>query len=285
MKNFFIYIFKIPYNAFLAFLIRSDGHTFSFGFNLISFLRRSPARVKWQGENFVAIDKHNPALNHVFRAQKQGFMAYKKGLKYRADDLANSYFLNEINFMPGDVVLDCGANVGDFFLYFYLNDLQVEYVGFEPSPKEFSCLRRNITQGRVNNIALWSEPGDLTFFVSSQGADSSIIEPTYYDEIVTVKAEQLSHYINSPIKCLKLEAEGAEPEVLIGLGEKLQDIEYICADVGFERGFRQESTLAEVSNILIANNFEMVKVGKNRLCVLFKNVKTSARSQNVSERV
>ena len=81
----------------------------------------------------------------------------------------------------------------------------------------------------------------------------------------------MESFISSNVKCLKLEAEGAEPEILQGLGEKLKFIEYITADVGFERGETEESTLAEVSNFLIKNNFKMVAIGKRRFCVLFKN--------------
>ena len=73
------------------------------------------------------------------------------------------------------------------------------------------------------------------------------------------------------IKLLKLEAEVAEPEILIGCGDKLKNIQYTSADLGFERGFKQESSLQDVTNILIEKGFEMISIMSPRLVCLFKN--------------
>ena len=45
------------------------------------------------------------------------------------------------------------------------------------------------------------------------------------------------------IKLLKLQAEGAEPEVSKGSLNSLKNIKFITADLGPERGLNQESTL------------------------------------------
>ena len=127
----------------------------------------------------------------------------------------------------------------------------------------------------VHNVGLWNEDGKLTFYVSSQGADSSLIEPTEYDEKITCKVSRLEKYIDKPIKCLKLEAEGAEPEILEGLGEKINMVEYIAADLGFERGIEAESTLVPVTNYLLARGFELVDVNHGRICALFRNTRFS----------
>lgn len=81
--------------------------------------------------------------------------------------------------------------------------------------------------------------------------------------------------MNEKIKLLKLEAEGAEPEVLEGCGDLLQQIEYITADLGPERGVSQESTLVPVVNYLLAHNFELLEVGHTRIVGLFRNKKFS----------
>ena len=157
------------------------------------------------------------------------------------------------------------------FLLIQNMKMDINYIGFEPSPNEYKCLQKNAKGMTTHNLGLWKEEGEIDFFVSSQGADSSLIRPRIFDSKITVKTACLESFISSNVKCLKLEAEGAEPEILQGLGEKLKFIEYINADVGFERGENEESTLAEVSNFLIKNNFKMVAIGKRRFCVLFKN--------------
>ena len=79
--------------------------------------------------------------------------------------------------------------------------------------------------------------------MSSWEVDSSLIEPTQYDEVVTVAVKRLDSFLTSHVKCLKLEAEGAESEILEGIGEKLDLIEYIAADLGFEGGFIRKAHL------------------------------------------
>ena len=82
---------------------------------------------------------------------------------------------------------------------------------------------------------------------------------------------RLEEYIDTGIKCLKLEAEGAEPEIIEGLGSKLSLVEYITADLGPERGVNEESTLVPVTNLLLNKGFELVEVQYPRICALFKN--------------
>ena len=73
------------------------------------------------------------------------------------------------------------------------------------------------------------------------------------------------------IKLLKLEAEGAEPEILQGANLILPNIEYVVVDVGAERRLKYETTLVNTVNFLIKNNFDLVKLGVPRLMCLFKN--------------
>jgi FkbM family methyltransferase len=216
----------------------------------------------------------SPKYEMAFFHEAQAYYACKRGFKRRAEILAETYFLNLIDFKPNDVVIDCGANVGELKLCFTERALPVEYIGVEPSPLEFRCLEINVAPSQAINAGLWSSSGELDFFVSSQMADSSLIEPPHYDEIIKVKTRRLDELFagRERIKLLKLEAEGAEPEVLRGSDGILPRIEYISADVGFERGKDQTSTMAAVTNYLLARGFEVVEIGYPRLTVLFRNV-------------
>jgi FkbM family methyltransferase len=199
-------------------------------------------------------------------------LAYEWGVRERAESLADVYFLKKIDFKSGDVFYDCGANVGDLKLWFLFNNIDVTYVGFEPSPIEFDCLKDNVYPSKVHNVGLWNEEGELKFYVSSQLADSSLIKPKEYDEVITSKVVRLETFIEGKIKCLKLEAEGAEPEILEGIGdEKFDCIEYISADLGFERGIDEASTLVPVTNYLLQKGFELIDVSHGRVCALYRN--------------
>ena len=52
----------------------------------------------------------------------------------------------------------------------------------------------------------------------------------------------------------------------------LENIEYISADLGFERGINQTSTYPQAKKFLLKRNFKIVSINGHRKVVLFKNL-------------
>jgi len=271
LKRYIKFHLRFLFDVYCGLLLKLDEKPFALFFNLNSILISSSTRLSWDGEKFVVTDKYLDGFAYKIRHQRQCFYAYKFGVRRRADSLADDYFLNKIEFKDGDTILDCGANVGDLKIWFTLKGKKINYIGFEPSPIEFNCLRENVAPGVAHHLGLWNKNGELDFFVSSQGADSSLIEPISFEERIKVSVVKLEDFVNSPIKMLKLEAEGAEPEILEGLGEKVKLVEYISADLGYERGINLESTLVPVTNYLLEKGFELLEVTHGRICALYRN--------------
>ena len=264
--------------AFLRFLVsrakRARGTDYARLMNRITKMHGLTCHCEWTGTHYTFVDEARPERTIHFRHEVQGLLAYKDGLEKRAKTLASAYLLDHVPFAANDLILDCGANVGDFRLCFDRIGQDIRYHAFEPSPVEFGCLLKNVEGwGKAHNIGLWNSDEELTFFVSSQGADSSLVKPADYDDEINVKAERIWPRLTEPVKLLKLEAEGAEPEILEGAGQRIETIAYISADLGFERGVRSESTFAPVANHLFAHGFEMIAVSKPRLCALFRNTR------------
>ncbi len=255
----------------MSLIRKTRGRTFLWLFNLRARLRGVDVRVRREPDSrrlIVSSTTESLAFYH----EAQAYYACKRGFPRRAELLGEAYLLSRIAFAPGDVVVDCGANVGELKLYFTHKAIPIEYIGIEPSPLEYDCLRSNVAPSQTFNVGLWNTEGSLDFFLSSQAADSSFVEPPQYDEIVKVQTRRLDVLLpEKSIKLLKLEAEGAEPEVIEGCSGILSRIEYISADVGFERGVEQTNTLAPVTNFLLANGFELVDVGQKRLVALYRN--------------
>jgi len=82
------------------------------------------------------------------------------------------------------------------------------------------------------------------------------------------------------VRLVKLEAEGAEPEILNGADDWLERIDYLTADVGPERGMSQESTAVPVIARMQAAGFELLKVSSPRLVCLFKNRRLTAHEEH-----
>lgn len=187
--------------------------------------------------------------------------------------LFDSYLLNNINFQNGDYIIDCGSNVGELSLAFEQKGLKVDYLGIEPEPNTYKCLEKN-TESSNLNICLSDKESKIPFYIDSIGANSSAIKPDTSDTIINVSAKRLDQIIESRnIKLLKIDAEGAEPEVLLGCEGIKKNIDYISVDCGAERGQGQETTFVDVIKIMNKYNFEIVDINQKRLIILFKNNK------------
>ena len=87
-----------------------------------------------------------------------------------------------------------------------------------------------------------------------------------------IKFDDLVNELNiKRIKLLKIEAEGYEPEVLLGAKDKLSICEFIAIDGGYERGVKEEQTFSKITNHLINRNFELCDIYFPWYRGLFKN--------------
>jgi FkbM family methyltransferase len=257
--------------------IRSSGARLVRLYNFRSILGGRPVRTRFDESTGRAFVTGEGFEVEVFPQQR--ITNYAKGIVARAERLGKDYLLDQIQFSDGDIVIDCGANVGDLNLYFRSKNIRIEYVGIEPGQNEFAVMQRNVAPAIAHNLGLWHEDGELTFYVSSKHADSSLIEPPQYDSVTKVPIRRLDKLVDFPrIRLFKVEAEGAEPEVLEGAKALLSRIDYIAADLGGERGVEQASTFAPVTNFLLTNGFELVDVNHTRVVGLFVNKSTSTKN-------
>jgi len=249
--------------------VRLSGESFGLICNLRALIKNHEIRFYYDRKRQIYLAREN-TLTRRFKTHKTAYDLYFNGLRYRGLALGSAYFLDAINFSKGDLVVDCGANLGDLKLYFEIKNLDVEYVGIEPAPEEFSCMAENIAPSVSYSFALWHENGVEDFYLSTFNADSSLIPPVFFESTQSVVTRRLDSLSFANIKLLKIDAEGAEPEVLLGCSQKLQQIEYISVDLGPERGVKKECTLVPVVNFLIANNYSLLRFDEKRTIALFK---------------
>lgn len=185
--------------------------------------------------------------------------------------------LRNVDFHDGDCVIDCGANVGEVGMWLQIHHDNLQIISIEPEEAEADCCDLNVYGGEAKTIrkALWREDAELTFYSKNGSGDSSLFEITQFDGVRTVQATTLSALLKdqriNKVKLLKLESEGAEPEILAGAEDCLDRIEYITADLGPERGVEQATTVEAATNFLLSRNFKVIDASPNRLTFLFKN--------------
>lgn len=195
-------------------------------------------------------------------ARRSRLEYYLLGIEERERTLIREYFLADVPFTAGDLVIDIGANIGEVSRLLARRYSTVP-LAFEPSRPEFRALEDNLASasGRTWQDVLWSAEEPVEFFDANDTGDSSVFAPPGATDSERRQATTLdlalsgSTYADRPIRLMKLEAEGAEPEILLGARETLERVEHVVADVGPERGVARESTLFAVYELLRGAGF------------------------------
>lgn len=243
-----------------------DGSAYTTVQNLQSVFKSGAVKFGYRPPIYWCADRDT----RLYFAAKTRSKLYRRGIDHRLWVIARDYMLDEIPLEDGDTVIDCGANIGEFGLAIARKGTRIRYVGFEPGPSEFACLKRNIPEGDLRQTALWYEKAELTFYLDPTRADSSLIDTGRSDSQVTVPCVRLDEVLpRQPIKLLKIEAEGAEPEALAGSEKLLDQCSYIVVDAGPERGSDNQETTAEVVNFLVRRGFDLVRIRHSRVVLLF----------------
>lgn len=189
---------------------------------------------------------------------------YRKGWTARLDALAREYGVGRHVTLGADsVVLDIGANAGEFAHVCARHGAKVYC--FEPDPAAFAALKANLAglpNAEAMSDAVWKEDGAIAFALASERADSSVFAegPRIEARAITIDAFARARGL-SRIDLIKCDAEGAEPEVLEGIGESFPIVRAVALDTGPER--RGARTQAECAAILRAQGFDVIdeKVG------------------------
>jgi len=205
----------------------------------------------------------------------------------RLQELAKAYSLDMVEVADSDVIVDVGANIGEIGMYYEIMRGGVNYFALEPMAKEALCCQLNNPGKTVLRQALWKENSQVRFYQSVvHNDDSSIFEPPHYECAVNIPAITLEKFATDhgigKIKILKVETEGAEPEVLMGAEKILHRIEYIAADLGPERGLEQKTTLPMVLDFLYPRGFKVVSgYAADRRNFLFRNMNYGGGSKSI----
>lgn len=132
---------------------------------------------------------------------------------------------NKIN--KGDVVIDLGANIGYYTLLFAdLVGPSGKVFAFEPEPKSFELLKKNVEINGYKNVtlipkAISQTTGKIRLHVSQDNLGTHSISKIYYvkNNFIDIDSITLDDFVNEcekNIDFIKMDIEGAEFDVLKG---------------------------------------------------------------------
>ena len=169
--------------------------------------------------------------------------------------MQDSYGIEQIDFQPGDVVLDVGANTGIFSIYLAKQHPDITIHAFEPVPATYQRLLANLEANGVTNViphnlAVTADGRALEMHVdwaNSGGATAFLTRPyANGHEHIEVQSTTLAAFMADAgiewIKLLKMDCEGAEYEILADTAV-LNQVEHLSGELH--------------TNTLLANQYDM----------------------------
>ena len=184
-------------------------------------------------------------------------------LLYREIFVRQHYYCQMTTDSP--MIFDCGANLGMATLYFKWLYPKSRIQSFEPDPETFTILQRNVNQNHLSdvqchNCALWSENGDIEFFIDETISGSLLMSTEnsrLQGKAIQVPSRKLSDFIQGPVDLLKLDVEGGEHRILCDLvsSKKIYLIQQMVIEYHHRIGV-QSSCLAEFLRLLEQSGFE-----------------------------
>jgi len=245
--------------------------------NLRNSLRSKKHRISTVEGDFIhsAYDGDDK----IYLCRRGRHNRYKSGVLSGVSRLAADYHLNKIAIKTGGLLIDCGANIGELGIWAQKQGLS--YIGFEPEELEARCNDLNNFNALPKTIrkALWKTNTELEFFTKPGTADSSLFDMGTAETVERVQAVTLDSTVNiaegkyKGTVIFKLEAEGAEPEVLEGATKSLAHIDYVAVDCGCERGVEKKHTFVETNTFLQDHGYRLQDAAFRRVTALYKNTR------------
>ncbi|WP_293374291.1 FkbM family methyltransferase [Nevskia sp.] len=175
-----------------------------------------------------------------------------------------------------DVVIDVGANVGQFGVASSKTFGGCRVHSFEPQPDTYAQLARNTAstpQITTHNMALGRGAGTATFNVNAHSHSSSMLPlasrhveafPEFLSvKTIEVKVSTLDIMMEkiepTGIVLLKLDVQGFEAEVLGGAAGALKRIDYVLLEASLKPMYEGEALFPEIMELMTASGFAFLR--------------------------
>lgn len=170
-----------------------------------------------------------------------------------------------------DLIIDVGANRGQFakiFRYFYPS---TQIYAFEPLPEVFRYLETTFLDDSMFkglNIALSNNDGTASIMKNESSAMASFlklkrrftefgdVEETGFMEIPTARLDSIGLKFENGL--LKLDVQGFEKQVLEGAQETLNYVKYILIEVSFIEIYSNQDLFHDIYEYLTRRGFDYV---------------------------
>ncbi len=186
-------------------------------------------------------------------------------------EIERSYRLDAIDFQPGDVALDIGAHVGLVSIHLAKQHPDITVYAFEPAPDNYARLVRNLGANEVTNVvavnkALSGSGQDLLLTgdpAVNSGGYSALATPNGHQtvRVPSMTLQQVfDEYGIERVKLLKVDAEGAEYEILLEAPALLARVDHVRGELHSNAKLREMGHTPEKLAALVGRFVEPERV-------------------------
>jgi FkbM family methyltransferase len=196
------------------------------------------------------------------------FRFFRNGIASRRELVTERYLKGLVPIHPGALCVNVGANIGEVAIT--LAERGASVIAIEPDPNVLPALTANAA-GRsieVVPVAAWEVGGSLDMYIASDSADTSAFNVS--PDLRTVACARIDTMIYergiSRVRLIVGDAEGAEPEVLLGAEKTLKITDYVSLCASAERC--GERTLEACEALLAGAGFDIIHREDSGFCML-----------------
>lgn len=177
---------------------------------------------------------------------------------------------SEIMGRRGQLFIDVGSNCGGYTVRASKNYKKI--ISIEPNQTMQEIIRKNLALNSLTNVeildtAISNYDGTSKFYVSNFGQLSSLYELPNHIDTIDVKVTRLDKVIGEQgiiPDLIKIDAEGAEVECLLGLGKYINKIPELIVEIS------SPDKLNKIRSILNSYTLKSVDNGINYIFTITK---------------
>jgi FkbM family methyltransferase len=169
--------------------------------------------------------------------------------------------------LGSNLFVDVGVNKGTYTKIFKENYKDINYLGFEPDERTYNeCLKEyeNEEKIKIFNRAILNKNGKEKFYFSNDSTQTSSKYYTNRNHMI-IKSEKLDNWFdyikNFKLPFIKIDTEGAEPEVIYSSKKILKNMSY-CV-LYFEYSYKwlyNEKEVYKLFQFLVQNGFNLFRL-------------------------
>lgn len=171
---------------------------------------------------------------------------------YNNMNLIKLLLMSKVESAKEGVFFDIGANIGSYTLV--ASEVPGAIVSFEPHPKAFAELQKNLTlNGRSNvraiNAAISDQNGVILLTDGTELSTNKVVSQREPDkntiEVDCMTLDEACERLRVSPTVVKIDVEGHEQEILDGFSNGIQTVDVVVIEGGEREEVRNHPTLAE----------------------------------------